>query len=114
MLWCSAQLRARRPDGVAKLGAVDQQIQDDAGKPQVQDAVINVSAAYKDGIIWHSTEVNGGSGVPYEKPGDGELIPVRTILRGTHALHRLRQPTTHTASLQHPPMHATQTAHLTT
>jgi hypothetical protein len=93
---CSAQLRGRRPEGVAKLGTVDHQLQDEARKPKVQDAVLNqrnvqvkrrstieddilaVSAAYKYGIVWHSTDVEGGSGVPYDKPGDGGLIPVRT------------------------------------
>ena len=96
MPWCSAQLRGRRPEGVTKLGTVDSRVQIEAGKPKMQDAVLNrenvdvkrrgtieddilaVSAAYKYGIVWHSTEVVGGSGVPYEKPGDGELIAVRT------------------------------------
>jgi len=143
MPWCSAQLRGRRPEGVAKLGTVDQQIQDDAGKPKVQDTVINqqkadmktedgsfaVPAAYKYGIVWHSTEVIGGSGVPYEKSGDGELIPVRTkycvvrmhliVCATTHNPYRQlttptyarntqqRTPPPDTAMLYLPPTHAT-------
>ena len=46
---------------------------------------LKTSASFKYGIVWHRTEVTGGTSVPFDKAGEGAGISVRCALVPTRS-----------------------------